>query len=45
MESDGQLDERFRNLSAKFHRVWMIAFNAVQLMTSLQHAIELVDQH
>lgn len=39
------LHERFRNLGAKFYRVRMISLNAVQLVTSLQHAIQLIDQH
>jgi hypothetical protein len=39
------LDERLRNLGVQFDRVRMITFNAVQLVASLQHAVELVDEH
>ena len=39
------LRERLRNLGGKFDRARVIAFDAVQLVTSLQHAIELVDEH
>jgi hypothetical protein len=39
------LDERFRDLGRELYRARMIAFNAVQLVATLQHAIELVDEH
>lgn len=40
-----RLGERLGNLGVQLDRVRMIAFNAVQLVASLQHAIEFVDQH
>src|SRR6188472_650114 len=39
------LRDSFRDLNLEIDRARMVAFNAVQLMASLQHAIELVDQH
>lgn len=44
-ESGAALRERFRNFSAEFHRMRVIAFGAQQGMAFLQHAIQFVDQH
>lgn len=39
------LRKRLGNFGVEVDRVGVIAFNAVKLVASLQHAIEFVDQH
>lgn len=41
----GALRERLGNLGREFDRVRMVPFDPVELVTSLQHPVELVDQH
>jgi hypothetical protein len=41
----GALRNRLRDLGVEIHRVRMVTFDAVQLVASLQHPVELVDQH
>ena len=40
-----RLRERFGDFRVELHGARMIAFNAIELVASLQHAVELVDQH